>query len=98
MVELHFAWDPRKAVENQRKHGVSFQEAETVFTDDFAILIDDPEHSDEEDRFLLLGLSTKLRTLVVVHCYRKADEVIRLISARKATRKERDTYNQRRRR
>lgn len=98
MVELRFEWDPRKAVENQRKHGVSFQEAETIFADELAVLIDDPEHSDEEERFLLLGLSAKLRTLVVVHCYRKADEVIRLISARKATRKEQDTYNQRWRR
>ena len=95
MSELRFEWDPKKALENKRKHGVSFDEAETVFVDDFAILIDDPDHSDKEDRFLLLGLSAKLRTLVVSHCYRKADDLIRIISARKATRAERETYNRR---
>ena len=98
MSELRFEWDRKKAVENQRKHGVSFEEAESVFVDEFAILLDDPEHSVEEARFLLLGLSVRLRTLVVSHCYRKADEVVRLISARKATRVERDVYNQRWRR
>ena len=98
MTELRFEWDPEKAGENKRKHGVSFEVAESIFADDFAVLIDDPDHSDEEDRFLLLGLSARLRTLVVSHCYRKADDVIRLISARKATRKERDIYNQRWRR
>ena len=95
MTELRFEWDPKKALGNKRKHGVSFEEAETAFTDDFALLIDDPEHSNEEDRFLLLGLSARLRTLVVSHCYRKADDVIRIISARKATRKEREAYDQR---
>ena len=79
MSELRFEWDPEKAAENKRKHHVSFEEAETIFADDFAVLIDDPEHSSEEDRFLLLGLSAKLRTLVVSHCHRKADEVIRII-------------------
>ncbi|MGH9783640.1 MAG: BrnT family toxin [Terriglobia bacterium] len=95
MTELRFEWDPKKAAENKRKHGVSFQEAETVFADEFAIFLDDPDHSSEEARFLLLGLSARLRTLVVSHCYRKADDVVRLISARKATRPERDVYNQR---
>ena len=98
MTELRFEWDAKKAVVNKRKHGVSFDEAETVFADDFAILIDDPEHSDKEDRFLLLGLSAKLRTLVVSHCYRKADDLIRIISARKATQLEREAYNRRWRR
>lgn len=98
MTELRFEWDAKKAVANKRKHGVSFDEAETVFADDFAILIDDPEHSDKEDRFLLLGLSAKLRTLVVSHCYRKADDLIRIISARKATQLEREAYNRRWRR
>jgi len=98
MNELRFEWDRKKAAENQRKHGVAFEEAESVFVDDFAILLDDPDHSDDETRFLLLGLSARLRTLVVSHCYRKADEVVRLISARKATRPERDVYNQRWRR
>lgn len=94
MSGLRFEWDPDKAAENKRKHGVSFEEAESIFADEFALLIDDPEHSSEEDRFLLLGLSIKLRTLVVAHCYRKNNVVIRIISARKATRKERDIYNQ----
>lgn len=95
MSELRCAWDPEKAAENKRKHGVSFEEAETVFSDEFANLIDDPDHSSEEDRFLLLGLSLKLRPLVVAHCYQEADDVIRIISARKATRKERAIYNRR---
>jgi uncharacterized DUF497 family protein len=98
MPELRFEWDPGKAVENEKKHGVSFEEAESIFADEFAVLIDDPDHSSEEDRFVLLGLSAKLRTLVVSHCYRKDGDVIRIISARKATRKERDVYNKRWRR
>ncbi len=98
MPELRFEWDRKKAAENQRKHGVSFGEAESVFADEFAILLDDPDHSDDEARFLLLGLSARLRTLVVSHCYRKADDVVRVISARKATRAERDVYNRRWRR
>ena len=98
MFGLRFEGDPVKAAQNTRKLGVSFEEAETVFTDEFASLLDDPDHSSEEDRFLLLGLSVKLRTLVVAHCYRKADDVIRIISARRATRKERDIYYQRWRR
>lgn len=98
VTELRFEWDPKKAAENRRKHGISFEEAESIFADEFAILLDDPDHSLEEERFLLLGLSAKLRTLVVSHCYRKADDVVRLISARKATREERDVYNRRWRR
>jgi hypothetical protein len=98
MSELRFEWDPEKAVENEQKHGVSFEEAQSIFADEFATLIDDPDHSSEEDRFVLLGLSAKLRTLVVAHCYRKDGDVIRIISARKATRKERDVYNKRWRR
>ena len=78
-----------------RKHRVSFEEAETVFSDDRALLIDDPDHSAEEDRFILLGLSAQLRTLVVYHCYRGADEIIRLISARRADKQERETYARR---
>ena len=98
MTELRFEWDPRKAAENKQKHGVSFEEAKSIFADQFAVLTVDPDHSSGEDRFLLLGLSAKLRTLVVSHCYRKAEDVIRIISARKATRKERDIYNRRWRR
>ena len=74
---------------------MSFAEAETVFSDEHALLVDDPDHSENEDRFVLLGLSARLRTLVVVHCYREERGVIRIISARKATRKERDLYNRR---
>ena len=81
--------------QNLRDHHVSFEEAKTVFIDEHALLIDDPGHSEEEERLLLLGISFNLRTLVVVHCYRESDEIIRIISARKATRTEQKTYNQR---
>jgi len=93
MAEIRFEWDARKSASNRRKHGVSFEEASTVFTDEHALLIDDPQHSEDEDRFILLGLSSSLRMLVVCHCYRESNELIRIISARKATRKERETYN-----
>lgn len=96
MKRLRFEWDARKAVDNLRKHGVSFEEAQTVFLDEDALLRPDEEHSDDEDRFLLLGLSARLRTLVVFHCYRQEDEVIRLISARKAHSDERRQYDERR--
>ncbi len=92
MPKLRFAWDPAKATANQAKHGVAFAEAETVFSDEGALLIDDPEHSADEDRFILLGLSARLRVLVVVHCYREAESLIRLISARRADRVEREQY------
>ena len=92
---LRFEWDTRKSKANERKHGVSFAEAETVFSDENAVLIADPDHSEDEDRFVLLGVSAKARTLVVCHCYREDDDVIRLISARRATRTERATYQRR---
>lgn len=95
MEDIRFEWDPRKNAANQRKHGVSFEEAQTVFSDERALLIDDPDHSAEEDRFIMLGLSAALRTLVVCHCYWEADDVIRIISARKATRSERSEYERR---
>ncbi len=95
MSDLRFAWDPKKDSQNRRKHRVSFAEAETVFGDEHALLIDDPEHSTAEDRFILLGVSAKLRILVVAHAYREDQGLIRIISARKATRRERDIYNQR---
>ncbi len=95
MSELRFDWDSKKDTQNRRKHQVSFDEAESGFADEHALLIDDPEHSTMEDRFILLGLSAKLRILVVAHAYREDERVIRVISARKATRKERDIYNQR---
>lgn len=95
MADIRFEWDPRKNAANRRNHGVSFEEASTVFSDEHALLIDDPEHSEDEDHFVLLGLSSSLRTLVVCHCYREGDALIRIISARKATRKERAFYNRR---
>lgn len=89
---LRFEWDPKKAAANFRKHGVSFDDAQTVFADEHAKLIDDPDHSDEEDRFVLLGLSSSLRVLVVCHCYRAEGTVIRIISARRAASHERNSY------
>ena len=89
-----FEWDARKSRLNQRNHGVSFDEAQTVFLDDHALLIDDPDHSENEDRFILLGLSSTPRALVVCHCYRRGGEVIRIISARKADPSERALYSQ----
>ena len=95
MGQLRFEWDPRKAAANRRKHGISFTEAESVFADEHALLLEDSEHSAAEDRFLLLGLSGALRVLVVVHCYRAGDSVIRLISARRADGEERRQYDER---
>ena len=92
MSSLRIEWDPRKAAANHRKHGVSFEDAASVFSDERARLIDDPDHSVGEERFLLLGLSSSLRLLVVAHCYRAQGNVIRIISARKATREERGYY------
>ena len=93
MDELSFVWDESKNKSNQKKHGVSFDEAKTVFFDENAIQYSDPDHSDEEDRFIMLGMSDKLNTLVVCHCYREEGETIRIISARKATKKEREAYS-----
>ena len=92
MSSLRFEWDERKSALNFNKHGVTFADAKTVFFDEQARLMDDPEHSQDEERFLLLGLSSTLRLLVVSHCYRGEDNVIRIISARKATAKESKSY------
>ena len=92
MSTLRFEWDPSKAAANLRKHRVSFEDAQTVFSDERARLIDDPDHSEDEERFLLLGLSSTLRLLVVAHCYRSAGNIIRIISARKATADEEHDY------
>jgi uncharacterized DUF497 family protein len=89
---LRFEWDERKAGANARKHGVTFDEARTVFFDERARLIDDPDHSDDEERYILLGLSSSLRMLLVCHCYRSAGNIIRVISARKATARESKAY------
>ena len=88
---MKFEWDRRKADTNLAKHGVSFEEAKTVFYDENARLIDDPDHSGEEDRFILMGISQGLRIITVCHCYRDEDR-IRLISARKATKQEKQFY------
>jgi len=95
MAALRIEWDEAKSRINKRKHGVSFQEVATVFSDENALLLADPDHSDEEDRFVLLGLSTTLRSLLVCHCYRSDDEIIRIISARKATKSEVSVYAKR---
>ena len=89
---LTFAWDERKAAANLKKHGVSFDEARTVFSDEHARLIADPDNTDDEDRFIILGLSERTRLLVVCHCYRESDSIIRIITARKATRHEAHNY------
>ncbi len=92
MSGIELEWDVTKAVANRAKHGVSFEEAATVFEDDSALLIPDPAHSKSEERFILLGMSNQANLLVVVHCYRESESVIRIISARKATRREYGQY------
>jgi hypothetical protein len=92
MKKISFQWDERKNKLNKKEHGVSFEEAMSIFYDENAFQYDDPDHSDDEERFLMLGLSHKLRVLIVSHCYRKEDSVIRIISARKAVRNEREKY------
>ena len=95
MAELEFTWDDAKARSNTKKHGVSFAEAQSAFSDERARIIDDPDHSDDEDRFVLLGMSAKPRLLIVVSAYRDQEAKIRIISARKAMPQERALYNQR---
>ena len=92
MSELSFEWDPKKAAGNAAKHGVSFEEAKTVFYDEGALVIPDPEHSLNEERFVIMGRSSKPRILVVVHCFRKTGSSIRIISARRAGTKEQQPY------
>lgn len=94
MAEIHFEWDKKKSANNKKKHKVSFEEAETVFHDVNARLIADPDHSEGEDRFVLLGMSEALRVLVVCHCYRENETVIRFISARKAKKHEIQAYEE----
>jgi uncharacterized DUF497 family protein len=94
MSELRFAWDEKKNQSNQKKHGVSFDEAQTVFYDENAREYFDPDHSQDEDRFIMLGMSLRFRVLVICHCYRESESVIRIVSARKATRSEQKTYRE----
>lgn len=92
MKAIGFTWDEKKNLANRRKHGISFEEAQTVFYDENAIRYFDPDHSTDEDRFIMLGLSHRLRMLVVCHCFRESESIIRIISARKANRKEAEAY------
>ena len=92
MLEIRFSWDEKKNRSNQQKHGVSFDEAQTAFYDENAKVYFDPDHPSDEDRFILLGVSSRLRVLVVCHCYREGENVIRIISARKADRQEQEDY------
>lgn len=89
---ISFSWDDRKSESNKKKHGVSFDEAKTVFYDEGAIRYFDPDHSEDEDRFLMVGMSQQLRIIIVCHCFREEDSVIRIISARKATKSEEEGY------
>jgi len=93
MNSIKFEWDTSKAASNIQKHGVTFEEARTVFFDEQARLINDPDHSEIEQRFILLGFSSSLRVIVVCHCYRSDGNVIRIISARKATASETKAYD-----
>ena len=93
-IMITFEWDTKKNEINKKKHQITFDEAESVFNDENGIVIDDPEHSIDEDRFVIIGFSNRLKILTVCHCYRDSDEVIRIISARKATKKESQQYYQ----
>lgn len=92
MIALSFEWDENKNAINKKKHGIAFEEAQTVFYDEEALVIDDVEHSEDEDRFIILGMSLKVNLLVVCHCLRESETVIRIISARKATTNETKQY------
>ena len=92
MDGLRFKWDKKKEKINIKKHGISFEEANSVFYDEKAIQFFDPDHSEDEDRFILLGISFKLRILVVCHCFRESETVVRLVSARKADKDEQKEY------
>ncbi len=93
MNSIKFEWEASKAASNIQKHGVTFEDARTVFFDERARLINDPDHSESEERFILLGFSSSLRVIVVCHCYRSEGNVIRIISARKATATEKKAYD-----
>ena len=95
MNRISFEWDENKNMINKRKHKVSFEEAKTVFLDDYALYIPDPEHSESEERFIILGMSSRANLLIVCHCYRQSESVIRIISARKADKDEQDQYFER---
>ncbi len=91
---IKFDWDPAKAASNVRKHGVSFEDAQSVFYDEFAVQFYDEPHSSDEQRFLMLGMSSGAQLLLVCHCERDGGGVVRIISARKATKQESSFYGQ----
>jgi hypothetical protein len=93
MESIIFEWDENKNEINKKKHGLSFETAKEVFYDDDAILFDDPDHSDGEERFLIIGMTESSKICIVSHCYRDSDNVIRLISAREATKREKQIYH-----
>ena len=97
MKELSFEWDDRKESTNRKKHGISFEEARTAFYDDNALVFFDPDHSDDEDRFILLGLSFRPQVVVVCQCFRESESIVRLVSARKADKGEEHEYWRQRR-
>lgn len=92
---MEFEWDEEKNKQNRKKHGIWFEEAQTTFADEKARVFYDDRHSEAEDRFLILGMTSSDRVVIVIHCYRRAGEVIRIISARKATGRERKIYEER---
>ena len=94
MKTIEFSWDEKKFQQNLKKHKISFEVAKTVFGDENARLIDDPDHSEDEDRFILIGLSVVLKVLTVIHCYRDDEHNIRIISARKSTKNEEKQYKE----
>jgi uncharacterized DUF497 family protein len=98
VAELRFTWDPDKARTNERKHGVTFEEAQSIFYDQYALQLEDPDEAAEEERFVMLGLSSALRMLTVAHCVRASGDEIRIISARKAGKAEQRQYWERLRR
>jgi len=95
-MDIAFIWDENKNKNNKRKHNISFEEAKSVFYDEYARMIYDTAHSRDEDRFVILGMSDRLRILVVCHCFREKDQVIRIISARKASKNEEKKYYEKR--
>jgi len=92
MEYINFEWDENKNAINKKKHNISFEEAKTVFYDEEALVIEDSEHSEYEERFIILGMSASLKLLVVCHCYRESETIIRIISARRATKRESAQY------
>ena len=94
MDTINFEWDENKNQINKKKHGLSFETAQEVFYDEFAVVFDDPDHSIGEERFLIIGMTESSKICIVSHCYRNSDNVIRIISAREATKREKKIYQE----